>query len=191
MYRSRWVTTFIDQLMDGAEETPTLEFKGAMVWNAGSIAKDILAMANEQDGGRIVFGIEDQTLQRTGLTEQQLSTYIPDEMKDQMARYADPYVRFSVSVQSDAEGKKYVVLDVSSFDEFPVICCRDGPDVQRGTIYSRSKTERPRSVRVSNSSDMRDLIEIAVARRMQRLRKLGFDVVDAVEGRLDSELGGL
>jgi len=183
--------TFIDQLLEGAEETPALEFKGAMTWNAASLAKDILAMANEQDGGRIVFGIEDRTLKRTGLTDDQLSTFKSDEMKDQMARYADPYVRFSVSFEKDAEQKTYVVLTVSSFDEIPVICRSDGVDTQRGTIYSRSKTERPRSVRVSNSSDMRDLIEIAVTRRMQRLRKLGFNVVDAVGERLDNELGGL
>lgn len=162
----------IDSLLEGAEETDVLEFKAAMPWSTGLI-KDILAMANLQDGGRIVIGIEDETYVRQGMTDAQIATYNPDIMRDQVTPFADPFVEFTTSVTADRHGLNYVVIVVSPFREIPVICKRDGGpknELQAGSIYYRSPVRRPQSARVSSSSDMRSIVEVAAARQLQRSR---------------------
>ncbi|MBY3138990.1 ATP-binding protein [Rhizobium laguerreae] len=186
-------TDELESLLEGAEETDVLELKGAMPWDIG-LAKDILAMANLQDGGRIVIGIEDITYARQGLDEAQLATYKSDEMRDQVAPFADPYVEFSTSVATDRQGLRYVVIAVAPFREIPVICKRSGGsknELQEGTIYYRSPTRRPQSARVSSASDMRSIVEVAAARQMQRFRKLDLEVPTAKGFDYDAELGGL
>ena len=103
----------LEALLGGAEETDQLEFKGAMAWAKISLGRDILAMANVQDGGRIVIGIEDETYARQGLSDAQLASFVPDDMRDQIAEYADPEVVFSVKTPIDKHGKRYVVIDVT------------------------------------------------------------------------------
>lgn len=192
-----------EALLDGAEETDRIEFKGAMNWDKNGLVKDILALANIQDGGKMIIGVEDTTFARQGLSQAQLDTYVPDTMRDQIAPYADPQVIFKVSKPADSAGRIYVVIEVSPFEEFPVICKRDGADVQAGAIYYRSRAQKPQSARVSNTSDMRDIIERSVVRRMQRLHQMGLTVT-ASPGTLASagetsapeydyigELGGL
>jgi predicted HTH transcriptional regulator len=184
-------TEELESLLDGAEETDRLEFKQAMDWNRNTLVKDILAMANVQDGGRIVIGVIDETFQREGMTEKQIETYKIDDMRDQIAPFADPLVEFRVRIAKDREGLMYVIIDVSPFDEFPVICRRDGSDVQCGTVYFRSRAQKPQSARVSNSSDMREIIDRSVIRSMRAKTRLGFTVSQDAEYDFDAELGGL
>jgi predicted HTH transcriptional regulator len=184
-------TDELEALLEGADETESLEFKGPMKWNKNSLVKDILAMSNLQDGGRIVFGVEDETYARIGLSEGEITSFNLDTMKDQVAEYADPYVSFRKEIAIDRQGKKYVILTIGSFDELPVICKKDGPDLQKGTVYFRSKTQKPQSARVSNSNDMREIIEVAAVRRMQRLRRIGLVAEKTDEYDFKKELGGL
>ncbi|WP_313809356.1 ATP-binding protein [Sphingobium sp.] len=181
----------IEALLNGAEETDTLEFKAAVAWDRNLFVKDILAMANVIDGGRIVVGVEDQTFQRQGLTPGQLASYRIDEMRDGIAPFADPRAIFRMDAVADLQGRWYVVIEVSSFEDVPVICRRDGADVRAGTIYFRGRTRRPESAPVSNSADMRDMVERAAALSARRLRRIGF-VPDLPAGPdYDAELGGL
>jgi predicted HTH transcriptional regulator len=183
-------TDALEALLDGAEETDSLEFKGAMAWNRNSLVRDILALANVIDGGRIVVGIEDATYQRQGVTAEQAASFEIEMMRDQIAPYADPRVVFRCVVVADRQGLQFVVIDVAPFDEGPVICKRDGVEVQAGTIYFRSRTRRPQSARIDNSADMRDIVERAAALATRRLRRLGFVAEEADPG-FDAELGGL
>ena len=184
-------TDEFESLIGGAEETDKLEVKQAMDWAKVSLARDILAMANVQDGGNIVIGIEDETYARQGLTDAQLATYVPDEMRDQISEYADPEVIFSVRKPTDKNGRCYVVIAVSEFEELPVICKRDAQELQKGTIYFRSRTQKPQSARVSNSNDMRRIVERAIAKRGTRLREMGFSAAPVQENAFDTELGEL
>ncbi|TIN79753.1 ATP-binding protein [Mesorhizobium sp.] len=183
-------TEELETLLEGAEETDQLEFKGAMSWHL-SLVKDMLALANVRDGGRIVIGIEDGTLARQGLSDQQLATFVPDALRDRVAEFADPEVVFSVGAAEDRGGLKFVVIDVSPFTEIPVLCKRDGPDIQKGAIYFRTRSTKPQSARVSNSNDMRAILEQSIARRGARLRAMGFEAAKPKTYDYDSELGGL
>lgn len=200
-------TEELEELLQGAQESDSLEFKGAMGWDVGLI-KDILAMANVQDGGRIVIGIEDETLVRQGVSLEQLDSFLPDTMMDRVGAFADPHVSFLVDKVPDTAGLHFVVITVAPFERTPVICAKDGGvrnEMQCGTIYYRSKTGRPKSARVGNANDMRDIIERAAIQTMRHFQNLGLEA-KAIEAAaptgqpalaakmaeiFDKELGGL
>lgn len=196
----------LEELLQGAQESDSLEFKGAMSWDNGLI-KDILAMANVQDGGRIVIGIEDKTLTRQGVSQEQLDSFVPDIMMDRVGVFADPHVSFTVDKVPDEAGLHFVVITVAPFARTPVICAKDGAgnELQGGAIYYRSKTRRPQSARVGNANDMRDIIERAVIQTMRHFQNLGLEAkaieIDVPPSTpalavkmaeiFDAELGGL
>lgn len=184
-------TEDVEALLTGAEETDALEFKGAIAWDKKLYVKDILAMANVIDGGRIVVGVEDGTFVRQGLTSEQLASYKIDEMRDGIAPFADPRVVFRMEAVEDAAGLHFVVIDVRPFEDVPVICRRDGYDVKAGVVYFRSRTRRPESAAVANSSDMRDLVERAAVLSARRLRRIGFVPEAQLGPNYDAQLGGL
>ena len=184
-------TETLEQLLDGAEETDTLEFKAAIEWSKNTFVKDILAMTNVIDGGRIIVGVEDETFERQGLTDEQIATFNIEIMKDQIAPYADPLVVFRCEIASDRAGRRYAVIEVSPFERIPVVCRRDGADVKAGTVYFRSRARRPQSARVQTSSEMQEIIETAVVRTMRRMRRMGFEVEEPEGYDYDEELGDL
>lgn len=179
-----------DILLD-AQETDRLEFKGPMSWSVQSLIKDILALSNVRDGGWIVIGIDDATRSRVGVSSTQADTFDSDIMKDQVGVYADPHVEFCIHKVADNSGTNFVVIEVESFEEFPVICKKDSSDVNRGCIYFRSKTQKPQSARVSNVNDMRDIIERSAAQKMKAFGRLGFSPQGSLNNNLDAELEGL
>lgn len=186
-------TDEFEELLEGAEETDVLEFKQAMEWETG-LVKDILAMANIQDGGRIVVGIEDQTLAKQGLTAAQAKTFNSDELKDKVGVYADPFVDFTVEEVQDRGGLSFIVISVAPFALLPVICKKDGGkknELHAGAIYFRTRTRRPSSIPVSNASDMRDILDRATVLRMRHLQALGLQAVPANSYAFDKELAGL
>ena len=184
-------TEDLETLLEGGEETDSLEFKGAMAWDAKSLVRDILAMANVLDGGRIIVGVEDGTFAREGLTEEQVASFIPDVMRDQVAPFADPMVQFRCEIVADSTGKRFAVVEVSPFESIPVICKKSSTDVYAGTVYFRSRSRRPASARVESSADMREIIEAATVRSARRLRRLGYVPEQEPDFDYDSELGGL
>lgn len=184
-------TEELESLLQAQTETPSVEFKGACNWEATKLAKDILAISNVQDGGYIIIGVEDQSFARQGVTAAQKATFTLDTMKDQMAAFADPHVNFLVEFPVDVGGKEYVVIRVYQFEEIPVICRKDGVDTRAGVIYYRNKNRRVESAAVSNSYDMRDIIELATVRMMQRKQRFGYAVGRADKQKFDEELKGL
>lgn len=184
-------TDAFEAILSGAEETDSLEFKAAMPWDRNTLVKDILAMANVIDGGQIVIGVADGSFERQGLTEQQIATYDIDKMRDAVAPFADPRVVFRREVAVDCNGLRYIIIEVSPFEDFPVICCRDGADVTAGTVYFRSRARRPQSARVASSAEMRDIIERSAALSMRRLARLGFVAQPENTYDYDAELRGL
>lgn len=148
-------------------------------------------MSNLQDGGRIIIGIENGTFERKGIASEHKKTFDIDIMKDQMTAYADPHVDFHVKFIVDDDKKEYAIIRVLSFSEVPIICKRDSDDLKAGAIYYRNSNRRAESAIVSNSYDMRNLIELAAIRMMRKKVSLGYTVSSSVESQLDKELDGL
>jgi len=182
-----------DSLVEGSEESQSLDFKSACNWDVKSLAKDILAFSNVQDGGYIVIGFDDKTFKRIGVTEAQAKTFDQETMQDQMANYADPFVTFTVYNNIvDANGLRFVIIRIFEFPEIPVVCKTDSKDTSQGKIYYRSRRRRPESEPVSNSFDMRDILDRATVKMMGKRRTQGY-AAESVEQKnyYDEELGGL
>jgi len=156
-----------------------------MNWNKQSIVKDILAMANTLDGGRIVFGIEDDPVNRVGLTDDQLETFDQEVMKDQIDPYADPDVQFDVSIAEGQDGFRYIVLTIQPFTLLPVICSKGGEDVSAGRIYIRPRGGRPQSREVRSSAELRDILDRSIAANLRRYRELGIVADEDQENEVD------
>src|SRR5207245_2416830 len=65
----------IRKMIEQKSETKNLDYKESLNWRTSTkderlgVAKDLLAMANTQDGGRIVFGIRDENCEFIGMPE--------------------------------------------------------------------------------------------------------------------------
>lgn len=184
-------TDEFEALLEGATETTSLDFKAAMDWSPNSLVKDMLAMANVQDGGRIVVGVNND-LSRTGMSDSQLATFSEEIMQDQVAEYADPYVNFHVLTALDRAGLKFTIIDIAEFELSPVICRKGGLDVNRGDIYYRSPSGRPASARVAKEHDLRDILDRAVVKLMSKRKNQGYETpMPNYEQVYDEELGDL
>jgi len=175
--------------LKGKEETQRVEFKSACIWDEKTFAKDILAMSNVQNGGYIIIGVDDSTFKPTGINSEIKNSYNIDIMKDQMTKYADPHVDFSIMTFQDESGKEYIVIKINQFEEIPVICRRDNPSAQvtKGKIYYRNRDRRVESASVSNSYDMRNIIELAIIRMFNRKKELGYNIKFSDEEKFEKE----
>lgn len=182
-----------ESLVEGSEESQTLEYKERCTWNIKTFAKDILAMSNVQDGGFIVIGFEDETLKRQGVSKKDLGTYNLEQMRDQMAFYADPFVSFTLYKPTGRDGKKYIVIRVFEFAEIPVVSRHDKYDIKEGVIYYRTRRKRPASEPINNSYDIRDVLDRAVVKLSAKRETQGYTVrLDETNKEYyEKELGGL
>ncbi|MGA2231082.1 MAG: ATP-binding protein, partial [Tepidisphaeraceae bacterium] len=107
------------------------EFKRSGPWNQlkFKIARAALAMANTHGGGLIVLGVQDdgQGCTPAGMSGDHMETYNDDEIKTFVNQHADPYVSCSI-YRAAIDEKKFIVIDVAEFEEFPVVCKRSCND---------------------------------------------------------------
>lgn len=162
------------RLLEFGEEDRNIEYKESCPPNIEKLAKSIMAMSNIRDGGYIVFGMKQLDSGRfikEGIKDEHLIEYNKDILLDRINEYADPYVRFSIKTL-EYESKKFLFIIVPEFEEIPVICKRDGrSDLTKGSIYTRTRDRRPESARVRNQTDMREIIELAVDKGIEKMRR--------------------
>lgn len=164
-------------------EAPSVEFKAGAKWDTlkAAIVKTALAMSNLLDGGLIIVGRPEDTSLKDGVSAADLESYDPDIMRDQFDAYASPRVVVSIA-QFDLAGSLYVAIDVSGFEEDPVVCKKDlGPDrvLRQGAIYIRPFGGRPRTVPIATAEEMRSVVELAIDKRSAafeaRARRRGYE----------------
>lgn len=183
----------LEQLIEGQSETPNLDFKQDCHWDVRKMAKDLIAMSNLRDGGHIVVGVREEPtgFVAEGVCDENLNSYNVDRIRDDMFKYADPPIDLRVFYPTDSEGHKYVVLKVLSFREVPVLSKRDDGDLKAHTLYYRNSNRRVESAPISNSHDLRDIIELAAVRLMQRRKSYGYIVESHDNQILDEEFNSL
>ena len=189
-------TNELMQYLEGQRELQGLDYKADCVFEIKSLAKDIIAMSNVADGGIIIIGVAEDKVNNiflpTGVSAENLRSYKVDVLMDKMSKYADPSVDLSVHFPQDLEGKSYVVIKIYPFKEIPIITKGEIQDeLKRDTIYYRTTNKRVQSAPVSNSSDLRDILERAAVKIMQKRRSFGFVVNDPALSNYDAELTGL
>jgi predicted HTH transcriptional regulator len=188
-------TKELEELLEGGIETPHIEYKGPCEWNINTFAKDILAIANIEDGGWIIIGMAEKGVgyERAGLTSEMIATFNYDIMRDQFASFASPHVRFSLSFPHDKIGLQFAVIKVDEFSEIPVICVK--PNDRAGTnapvIYYRNTDKKVESGPISNYHDLHNLLERSAMKIRSRWAQLGLSVPDNIQTVLDDELGDL
>jgi hypothetical protein len=161
-------------------ETKNLDYKRTCHWlNATNddrceIVKDILAMSNTQDGGQIVFGVDDRGFESVGMAAPDFESFDPTRLNDFIRRYTDPSFACNV-YKFTIDGRRTVVIEVPEFTEVPILCKVDANSadeprrviLKRGGLYVR--TDRPSSELVSSVEDMRDIIGRASRKKREEL----------------------
>ncbi|MGE0441555.1 MAG: ATP-binding protein [Gemmatimonadales bacterium] len=163
-------------------EDPGLELKNAMSWadhaTKGKVIRAALAMANKADGGVIAFGYlqgPDQPLHDlVGLSEERWASFTQDAVTSSVNAHAVPYVDLTVE-HLTVDDKRVVAIVVRQFQDYPILCGKDfvdgRPVVVRGKLYCRSR-RTPESTEVQSPEDMRDIVDLAVARGLERYFRL-------------------
>ena len=166
-------------------EQRNLDYKQSMSWNDPtfkiSLTKCILAMSNIRDGGYIVIGVRqnsDGSFDPDGMQQSDMASFNQDNVSAQVAEFADPFASFDLIAVENAD-KKFIVIRVKEFEEIPVICKRDyGNELHRGKIYSRTR-RMPECAEVLSSSEMREIIELATQKQMNKVQGLISDLIQS------------
>ena len=169
----------IEQLLKIKTETKNLDYKKTLNWSDKDcklgLVKDVLAMANTQDGGRIVVGVQDSDFSVVGLSEEEFLTFDQTKVNDFLQKYTDPKHSVQVHKFVRDDGKRIVVIDVPEFDEIPILCKTDAHStkdgnkllLQCGQIYTR--TDKATSQAITSAQEMREFLGRAVAKTSDTL----------------------
>lgn len=181
----------LESLLEGGTETQRVDFKESCSWDRDSFSKDILAFSNVRGGGYIIIGIReiDNGIERQGISDEHLETYDCETMLDQLSSFADPRIDIRLDQVEDVNNnKKYLIIIIKEFQDIPVICKREGSETHKGVIYYRNSNRRPESAPISNSSDMRDIIELAAIKMIKKYRELGLTPESSGEELFNNEI---
>jgi len=157
-------------LLSVGREQRNVEFKTAGARNDKLfliiVARAAMALSNTKDGGWIILGIDDKTLEAVGLSDAQLATWTHDALADSLKEYAAPYVDFDIEMVKSGP-KTCVAIRIREFARVPLLCIKEYQDkLRRGGCYVRSR-HKPESREVSTETDMRELIALAAAKELR------------------------
>jgi predicted HTH transcriptional regulator len=189
---------FREMLAYGREQTG-VEYKGPGSRTANKhlfakVIRALLSMANRRNGGMVIIGVDedvDGKLAPTGLAEDDLETWNKyDDLADAIARYADPNINFDLELL-EYENHKYIVIRVHEFDDIPILCKKDYPEVLReGACYVRTR-RKPETAEIPTQTEMRDLLELATIKALRKYisvaHEAGFEITE-VARQDDSQL---
>jgi predicted HTH transcriptional regulator len=167
----------LSALLSLAHETTYVECKGSGALSdrpfAAKVIRAALGMSNRRDGGFIIIGVEtvDGRLVASGMNSADLRTWNHDDFADQLAKYADPYVSFSLNTKSNGNAD-FMVIEVNEFNEIPVLCKSqyDDPNkrviLRKGCLYVRSRG-KPATTEVASQTEMREVLALATEKGLR------------------------
>lgn len=185
-------------------EQRNLEYKRSMSWDKpetkAKLTKATLAMSNLRDGGVIVIGmdeIENGKWIPAGMPPSDFDSYNQDHCVEHFNKYADPFVECTIH-KIRHEAKLFVIIEVSEFDELPVVCKKDdSANLERGRIFIRSRSKNE-TTRVQSQTEMREILTLATEKGVRKfittIERSGLKVTD-IHGHhnefFEQELNGL
>lgn len=189
----------LEELLALGHETRSFEVKGPGDLSdracVARVARAVMAMGNLRDGGLVCLGVDDKrmTVMLPGLNAQQALEWSNfDDVSDALARSSDPPASFRLMAHKLSSGAPVVVLEVAEFEDVPHVCKRDYPGVlQKGMTYVRPRG-KPQSVPVPSSSEMRDLLDLAINKGVREFVRragaagvplIGLPSVEEVDGK--------
>lgn len=161
--------------IENGREERNLEYKQTMNWadplTKAKIVKSALAMANLRDGGRIVIGVarqKDDSYVMAGMQDSDYESFIEDHVAVEANNFADPFVHLTV-VKKMLDGNRYVIIQVSEFEDLPIVCKRDGAERLRvGAIYCRPR-RKIETVEIPSQVELREILDLAVEKKVRSL----------------------
>jgi len=170
----------IRNLIAQKSEGPNLDYKAGFAWTNDNrdmkyeLVRDLIAMANTKDGGRVIFGVRDGDCELVGVSTEIYESVDPTGVVQMLHDNAAPQVRCAV-FKREIKGSRVVVFDVAEFDETPIICTNaitrtDGSKriiLRQAAVYIR--TVGATTEEISSPDDMRKLIGRAVTRKADEL----------------------
>lgn len=169
-----------ENLVNLNHELLNIEFKGPGSLTDrdffGLILKAAIRMSNRRDGGLIVIGVdEDKPNHRlipTGLSQEQVATWANDNLVDQIEKYTEPAVNYSMQ-DLEFDNKHFIILTIQEFGRVPVICKKDFADsrsntiVRNGALYAKTFGKPESNDRLSYL-ELRNLLDLATEKGVQR-----------------------
>ena len=143
-------------------ESRDVEFKSSMNWlesnTKAKVLKAILAFGNTPGGGYLVFGVEPEDCKPVGMKINDFDSFNEDDCRNYVGNYATPYVDFSLN-KLEFDNMKFVIFSVLEFDNIPVMCKKNGPEingklsVKTGKLYIRPLTTAYQSSEIKGDSE--------------------------------------
>jgi len=165
-------------------EKRNYEFKSSNKWDGDfkyKIVRAILCMANKQDGGSIIIGVDENDASGkyaiNGLPTSDAMAYKTDDvMQFVNEKYAEPSIDLTVQ-RFEKNGKELVNIHVTEFENEPILCKGDYNTIlQKGRLYSRghNKAECTPNLTIEDFREILDMAKTkAVAKEIQRLQSFG------------------
>ncbi len=172
----------ISDLITRKSETANVEYKAGFEWKKENkeqqleLLRDMIAMANIQDGGAIILGIEDGTYDLIGVNQEILTSFDQSDVGQMLYSYSEPKLTFALQ-KDKLDDKDIVVIHVSEFTDVPIVCNNSMTGInpkklilREGALYIR--TEDAKTVEISSVHEMRQLISRAMLKRGDELLRL-------------------
>lgn len=160
-------------------ETHGVEFKGPGKRTDAAflakVARAMMGMANRRDGGVVIIGVEDDSLDPVGLEEDQAETWNYDDTASAVNEFASPSLSFDLETKP-YQGRTFIILVVHEFADVPVLCRKDygqtnvrgaAPILRRGACYVRSR-RKPETSEIPSEEEMRELLELAIEKGVRK-----------------------
>lgn len=125
-----------DSLLQG--ESKNIEYKEMVPEDSQKYIKSVVAFANG-DGGRIVFGIEDGTMQVVGIPQSDLFRLM-DAITNAVTDSCAPMIIPDLFVQ-EVKGKSLIILEIAPGMQRPYYIKKKG--LVKGTYIRTAETTRP------------------------------------------------
>lgn len=151
-----------------------------------------MALANQRDGGHVIVGISESSNVPNGLSQDEVLEFTDyDTVSDRLNGYADPPLRINVAVRNPSAEIAVAVVEVSEFDDVPVLCKRDFPGVLvAGQLYTRSMA-KPESSAQHTQNEIRAVLALATDKSLGRFiemsRRVGVDLEAATPALTDQQ----
>lgn len=170
------------------DETDTIECKLNFRLNPeirfADVIRSIAGLANNE-GGYILFGVENATFKATGMSNEEFSQTDPAMINRTLSSALDPVPRVTKSTIT-VGGKILGILRVDRIDAGPVIALKNiGGDVKEGGIYYRYVGE----TRLIKPGELRQVIEKRIQRGLAAFAQRMTRIATGTEATLNLETG--
>jgi hypothetical protein len=184
----------IIQWLDAGAEPRNFDYKTGFKWQDKTkqtleIVADIMGFSNTRDGGFLIIGFNGQTKEFAGESGNWWDSFDTTNVMDTVNKYCEPRVNVTVSIKPgfDYKSKRgaLVILEISEFGSVPTICVKDGNTSTSENIFRKAqifiRTNRASIESISNSDDMRDLINRATVKNGESILSQFFAITKGTQ----------